>query len=167
MSPFRVSLLDFVDHFSASPERRAILRGFLAFRGELRSFGLQRGFQWLDGSFVENIDRVRPPNDVDVVTFSHRPPSMTNDHVAFRTAVQARPGLFRPQLTKASFSCDAYFVDLDSPDASWLVSQTRYWFGLFSHTRNTLQWKGLVEVPFGQLDDDSIATKILDAKDKP
>ncbi|WP_414651656.1 DUF6932 family protein [Hafnia paralvei] len=34
--------------------------------------GLAEGFQWVDGSFTENIELIerRTPNDVDVVTFS-------------------------------------------------------------------------------------------------
>jgi hypothetical protein len=37
-----------------------------------RALGFNRGFQWLDGSFVENKD----PRDLDVVTFLYRPPGI-------------------------------------------------------------------------------------------
>ncbi|WP_426763559.1 DUF6932 family protein [Hafnia paralvei] len=34
--------------------------------------GLAEGFQWVDGSFTENVELIerRTPNDVDVVIFS-------------------------------------------------------------------------------------------------
>jgi hypothetical protein len=68
-------LISFVDRFSSSPERIAILHSLLQFREELYKSGITSGFQWLDGSFMENIETLesRPPNDMDVVTFYHLP----------------------------------------------------------------------------------------------
>ena len=49
----------------------AILDGFLRFRELLTQAGFVSGFQWVDGSFLENVEMLenRPPNDLDVVTF--------------------------------------------------------------------------------------------------
>lgn len=44
-SPYPVSLLDVVTRFGTSPERRAILGGFLGYRAELHRLGLKEGFQ--------------------------------------------------------------------------------------------------------------------------
>ena len=55
-SPYRVELTEFVSRFSDSDKRIAILNGFLRFRGELHKLGLVSGFQWIDGSFLENIE---------------------------------------------------------------------------------------------------------------
>ena len=68
-SPYPVSLKDLVLRFGTSPERKAILTGFLEYRAILHQFGVQHGFQWLDGSFMEEIEILegRPPMDLDVV----------------------------------------------------------------------------------------------------
>ncbi|MBW7864315.1 MAG: hypothetical protein H3C30_07875 [Candidatus Hydrogenedentes bacterium] len=74
-SPYPVSLTDFVLRFSTTNKCRAILSGLLGFRAALHSAGLTEGFQWIDGSFIENIEEIesREPADVDVVTFFHLP----------------------------------------------------------------------------------------------
>lgn len=61
---------------------------------------------------------------------------------------------------EVAYLCDAYFVDLGQPTIH-VVGQTRYWFGLFSHKRSTLQWKGMLGVPLGTLADDANTAKIL------
>ena len=75
MAPYNVPLLQVADRFGTSKERIEILKGLIAYRDELRTAGFLNGFQWLDGSFMENVEknRSRPPGDIDVVTFSHRP----------------------------------------------------------------------------------------------
>jgi hypothetical protein len=72
-SPYRVTLTDLVLRFNTSSERREILTGLLSFRKALHGLGLNSGFQWLDGSFLEDIVTTdsRPPRDIDVVTFYH------------------------------------------------------------------------------------------------
>lgn len=70
-SPYAVSLLTLVERFSTTPERIKILQGFLQFRAFLHELGVTSGFQWLDGSFMEQVELLesRSPNDIDVVTF--------------------------------------------------------------------------------------------------
>lgn len=43
-----------------------------------------------------------------------------------------------------------------------LVEKTAYWFGLFSHSRVSNLWKGILSVPMNS--DDAAARAILDAK---
>ncbi len=148
MSPYRVSLLDLAQKFATSSERISILNGLIAYRSALRNIGIVGGFQWIDGSFVEDCEAIRgrPPKDVDLITFSARP----RTHLAsdlWKQLINARPDLFDPEESKKTFSCDAYFVDLGSHPIQ-IVNSTRYWFGLFSHQRDTFQWKGLLEIPF-------------------
>ena len=78
-SPYPASLLDVVMRFSTSPERRTILQGLLDYRAALHRMGLVSGFQWLDGSFLENIELLesRSPRDIDVVTFLDTAASLT------------------------------------------------------------------------------------------
>lgn len=54
-SPYIASLTTVVDRFALSPERLKILNGLLNYRSALHALGLTNGFQWLDGSFMENI----------------------------------------------------------------------------------------------------------------
>lgn len=127
--------------------------------------GLQEGFQWLDGSFLEDIERTgkRPPGDIDVVTFFKHPANLDPNDGAWDQLVQASIDLFDPSKTKMRFNCDAYFVDLHLP-AEHIVDRTRYWFGLFSHRRTTLQWKGLLEVPLGDRQGDAKALALIQSK---
>jgi hypothetical protein len=62
--------------YGVTAERAAILTGLLDYRAALRNVGIMDGFQWLDGSFVEDVEaiRSRPPSDIDVVTFAHPGP---------------------------------------------------------------------------------------------
>lgn len=83
-SPYAVSLLDYVLRFSSTPERQAIMGQFLRYRAALHSEGLVQGFQWLDGSFMENVEVTegRAPNDLDVVTFYRLPPGTSQQRLA-------------------------------------------------------------------------------------
>ena len=63
-SPYAVTLCDFVLRFATSPKRVQILDGFLRYRARLHAIGLRAGFQWLNGSFHENVEvnEGRDPN---------------------------------------------------------------------------------------------------------
>ena len=69
MSPYAVSALEVVTTLGRTEQRKSILRGWLQHRAALREAGYGRGFQWLDGSFVED----KEPKDIDVVAFLYRP----------------------------------------------------------------------------------------------
>lgn len=157
MSPYVVSIADVVKRYATSEERVRILAGLLEFRAALRSVGIVDGFQWLDGSFVEHVEetRSRAPADVDVVTFAHRPTASPDE---WKRLVKNRPDLFQPSETKKRYCCDAYFVDLDKKPF-FVVDDTRYWFGLFSHQRVTSLWKGMLSVPLQS--DDGAARSLL------
>jgi hypothetical protein len=78
-SPYIVTLSELVECFATTPARCRILKGFLAYRAALHALGLLEGFQWIDGSFVEEIEVLeeRDPNDIDVVTFYKLPSDET------------------------------------------------------------------------------------------
>lgn len=162
MAPYRVELVEFVKRYSYTNERKEILEGLVAYRNALRAVGITSGFQWLDGSFVEDCERIRrrPPRDIDIITFSLRPKVLAESE-AWRAFVQSRPDLFDPETTKKHYKCDAYFVDLGTHPVH-LVAQTRYWFGLFSHQRDTYLWKGMIEIPF--MGDDKDVERLLSSE---
>ena len=166
-APYRTELLKFAERFSGSAERKAILYGLVAYRTALRAVGITFGFQWLDGSFVEDCEAIRgrAPKDIDLITFSSRPQSY-RDTKAWRELIYSRPDLFDPETTKDKYKCDAYFVDLDAHPIH-VVAQTRYWFGLFSHQRETYLWKGMIEVPLTADDEDVDSFLRLEGNDAP
>jgi hypothetical protein len=148
-SPYLVSLTDLALRFATTPDRKAILVGLLSFRSALHSAGFTKGFQWLDGSFVEDVETIarRGPHDIDVVTFFHLPPGRTAQDM-----IQTHPRLFSPRDTKADYRVDAHFVQLNGNSPEPLVSQSAYWYSLWSHRRNG-QWKGYLEIDLSSSDD--------------
>jgi len=158
MAPYKVNLVDFVEKFSTSEHRIEILKGFLEYRAEFKKLGLDSGFQWVDGSFVENVEknRGRPPSDIDVITFAERP--LVSDPSAWATMANSRLDLFHPEASKKRYMCDAYFVDLNLPSRV-IVNRTSYWFGLFSHQKESYLWKGMLEICLS--DDEEIAMKLI------
>jgi hypothetical protein len=166
MSPYGTTLVRIGQRFCHSATRIGIMQGLLAYRQALAGVGLIDGIQWLSGSFLEDIETLesRNPGDIDVVTFFRRPANCQSDAdwLAFSQQNQA---LFTPPQAKARFHCDAYVVDLNT-DALSVVSQARYWFGLFSHRRGGL-WKGLLQVPLAVSQDDVDASNMLQAGVQP
>ena len=139
MSPYRVSSLEVAQRFGASPERATILLGWLDLRADLRRLNLGGGFQWLDGSFLEDVEKIRgvPPNDLDAVTFYQAPVGPVDPTVAAIITDHTA--------TKTRYRVDHYLVPLvDRPER--LVDNSRFWFGLFSHQKATAVWKGMLHV---------------------
>ena len=152
-SPYEVSLTDFVLRFGQSQPRRVILDGFLKYRAALHAAGLVSGFQWLDGSFLENVELIegRAPNDIDVVTFFDLPTGKSQLDLQ-----QQFPDLFpanrgAQQKLKDTYSVDAY-VEYLGKTPSKLVRQTTYWYSMWSHRRNQA-WKGYVQIDLGPTGD--------------
>ena len=134
-SPYVVSLKDLVLRFATSPERKAILLGFLQYRALLHRFGATDGFQWLDGSFMEEVEMLeqRPPNDLDVVSFiSGALPEESDAYLEHGAA-------------KTAFKVDSYFVELDQLPPRELTYLSTYWYSMWSHRRNQT-WKGFLQV---------------------
>ena len=77
-SPYAVNIHQIVGTFGFTERRRTILRGVLGYRESMYRAGITRGFQWIDGSFIEDVETLenRDPNDLDVVTFFHLPQGM-------------------------------------------------------------------------------------------
>lgn len=162
MAPYRASIAEFVSRYSTSPERETILRGLLAYRAKLRKVGISDGFQWLDGSFVENVEvnQNRAPNDLDIVTFADRPTEVIEQERWRYFVTTENRDIFYPHTAKEIYKCDAFFVDLSIPPTD-IVQYTKYWFGLFSHQRESYLWKGMVEIPLAC--DDDLALAMLES----
>jgi hypothetical protein len=144
-SPYRVSLADLVLRFNFSPARREILTGLLDFRAELHRHGLVTGFQWLNGSFLEDVEQLetRSPGDVDVVTFV---PTM-----AFLSDEEIVADLDHGRL-KGIFRVDAYFVVADELEWDGMIQWATYWYSMWSH-RRTQVWKGYLRIDLAPAED--------------
>ena len=160
-SPYAVSLVDLVERFGSTQRRRRLLRGLLDFRAELHKAGLVQGFQWVNGSFMENVEQNdgRPPNDIDLVTFFYIPEGHTSDTIS-----QALGSLLNPAETKENFSVDAYFSQLNQIDLEIIIKRSTYWYSLWSHTR-TEKWKGYLQIDLAADDHDGLAWALLDQMD--
>lgn len=142
-APWKADLVEVVERFGTSRARRDILDGFLRFRAKLRGYGYV-GFQWLDGSFLDVLPR--EPRDIDVVTFLVMAPRLPSDSPLLQDP-DFRSVMISTEAKKA-YRVDAHVVDL-AQDVIETVTLTSYWYGLFSHQRDTNRWRGLVQVPLG------------------
>lgn len=126
-SPYVVSPTNLLLRFGTSTDRQTIFKGFLKFRSALHNAGLIDGFQWVNGSFLEDIENIegRKPVDIDVVTFFHLPDGETQEQIA-----TASPNLFKRSFTKNTYHVDAYFVQLNSNSPEWLVERSAYWYSM-------------------------------------
>ncbi|MCC5941014.1 MAG: hypothetical protein JJU37_05680 [Balneolaceae bacterium] len=158
LSPYECSILELCHKFSTSKERINILKGLVRFRLKLNDFNIQYGFQWIDGSFIENIEisESRSPRDIDVVTFF----AGLNDSDQ-SSIISSFPEFMHPELCKKSFSVDHYPVDYSfKPD--FTVEATRYWLQLFTHSRTNI-WKGILRLPLNTSVEDQHAIEFLNS----
>jgi hypothetical protein len=156
LSPYPCTTVDLCQRFGTTTERRAILGKFLDFRDRVRGEGLTNGFQWLDGSFLEDVEtrENRPPKDLDVVTVY-----WGYDRI-FQAGLAARFREFAsPRLAKSAYGLDHYNFDA-SHDPTVTMEQTRYWILLFSHNRQGV-WKGMLRIELNTPAEDALARQQL------
>ena len=143
-SPYSMTLTETVDFFVTTEPRLNIFRGFIQYRKALHSIGICSGFQWLNGSFVEQVEvtRKKPPKDADVVTFAYLPQDCQNQ----RDLYLKNPNLFDPTKIKADFQVDGYMFFLGISMTPEAVRNVSYWYSLWSHQRETSMWKGFIQL---------------------
>lgn len=144
-SPYRVTPGYLVEYFAGNETRIRLLKLFFDFRARIYRADAGSGFQWVNGSFVEDKERIRgdKPKDIDVVTFLERVPS--DNLLADKRAM------------KRLYSVDPHWVIFSECSNAGLVSRTAYWYSLWGHQRGSFQWKGFLEVPLDEkLDADAI-----------
>ena len=156
-SPYPITIQEILDRFSTSAERIDVLKGFLSYRAALHAAGIVRGFQWLDGSFMENVEHLedRPPRDMDVVTFFYMPEGMDQ-----RSLVARSPDLFASRHTKQAYQVDAYSMTLGGPMTEPHVKMIAYWYSMWSHRRDGT-WKGFVQVDLDPEQDAAVRQSIV------
>lgn len=160
-SPYLVTLLDVILRFATSPERCKVLKGFLDYRATLHGMGLINGFQWLDGSFAEQVETLecRPPKDIDVVTFIHTPDDFAPS--------DEQIGVLDHDAAKTRFLVDSYFVEINQLSAEAIVQKSAYWYSMWSHRRNQT-WKGYLQIdlsPVHDMDAREHLTQLVDSQE--
>ena len=154
-SPYPVALLDVVLRFATSAERCKVLKGFLDYRAALHGMGLVSGFQWIDGSFTEQVETLerRPPKDIDVVTFVHIPDNFALSNEQFDVLDHDK--------AKARFLVDSYFVEINQLPAEAIVQQSAYWYSMWSHRRNQA-WKGYLQIDLNPAHDADAREQLIE-----
>jgi hypothetical protein len=158
LSPYSATSIELVQRFGTTKDRINILKGFLNFRQELQRNGLHNGFQWLDGSFLEDIEKqeARSPRDLDLVTI------YWGYDVAFQNnLVRSFPAFGDRNSAKTDYSLDHFPFDAGNNPLK-TVELTRYWVQLFTHNRNKV-WKGMVRIELNTSGDDLTAMEILNS----
>lgn len=153
-APYAAGVLEFATAFGTSARRCEILTGFLRYRLDLRAHGIVAGWQWIDGSFCQRLAAGTEPGDIDLITF------MAADSPTV-TALNAS-GLVDPAALKATYHCDGYYVNFNNGPVV-AVKMTTYWYGLFAHSRTSLEWKGMVTVTLDAAEDEA-ASELIAAR---
>jgi hypothetical protein len=157
-SPFRVSSLDFVKCYGTSTKRRALIDGLFTYRARLRRLGIH-GFQWLNGSFVGDVEsrESREPGDIDTVTFWDAAKPQT-------ALLQQDPTLFDHDRVKADHGVDAFPIWIRQQNPWTLLNLACYWHGMWSRSKATTVpvMKGYLVLSLDASDaDDTAALKEL------
>ncbi|MBK0062180.1 MULTISPECIES: DUF6932 family protein [unclassified Acinetobacter] len=152
-SPYVVDIIEIISHFATSNKRISILKGFLEYRYEIYQQHVTRGFQWIDGSFCQNVEMIenRDPNDMDVVTFFYLPEFPNNEITS--EFIQEFSKLIDTKYTKPLFQVDAYGMQLGSEFVDYTAKMLSYWYSMWSHRKSDNMWKGFLQVPLSPNED--------------
>ena len=158
-APYVAPLEEFVTRFATTPERVDLIERFLQYRTALHQQGISRGFQWINGSFVENVEQSsnpRTPRDIDVVTsfYGNENPSLYLE-------------LFNPRTTKLNFDVDGYGIELGRPLAVATAMDIGYFHGMWSHRRVDHVWKGFIQVDLDPEEDPPAQDRLRAIKEDP
>ncbi|RYC12416.1 hypothetical protein EUU22_11955 [Ciceribacter ferrooxidans] len=147
-----------IHSLGTTPRRKQLLRNLLAYRALMYENGYVSGIQFLDGSFVEDVERHsgRDPGDIDVYSLLDAParflqhPELWQTDEGFKfweDEIQNQP------LNKARFELDTYALLIQELPFGNLLQDVMYWYSLFSHQKVTFAWKGFVAVLLDQRTD--------------
>lgn len=159
-SPYKSPLHTFVDVMGTSLARLEIIEGLLNFRSEIHRLGIRTGFQWLNGSFSENVETTegRDPRDVDVVTFFDIPVGESQASI-----FEKNPQIFDHDYVKRTYRVDSYWEVLGVPIDAMSVQQISYWYSMWSHRRDGT-WKGFVQVDLANAQDPLAMQALVQAR---
>ncbi|EXE36325.1 DUF6932 family protein [Acinetobacter baumannii] len=151
-SPYITDIDNLIARFATSPKRIKILKSFLEFRKCFYELGVVNGFQWIDGSFCQDVERIeaRDPGDIDVVTFFYVPENIPLTHELITNI----NNLTDTEYTKPLFNVDAYGMQLGTAFTPATVKLLSYWYSMWSHRKSDKMWKGFVQLPLSPEEDE-------------
>jgi|SRR5215218_1434280 hypothetical protein len=155
-APYAGTPSEIVARFGTTADRKRILSGFLDYRAELHAAGFVSGLQFIDGSFVENVEALqsRSPGDVDVYTLAEIPARYAGNAQDWATSGRAEwQRLTDWQVNKQRYFVDSYGVVLGDVPLSDVINAILYFHGLFGHQRVTMHWKGFAVVSLDPVGD--------------
>lgn len=149
-SPYLSTMPQLVASLGTSGHRRQLIRHLIDYRALLADHGYVAGVQFVDGSFVENVEQSagRPPVDIDVFSILRLPDQYRVDPSAWNPGGLSfwENEVANRAKNKQRFSLDTYGMILDGVGPMQIIRDLIYWYGLFSHQRDTFAWKGFVMV---------------------
>jgi hypothetical protein len=147
---------EFAIAFGYSNMRKSLIRNLIGYRALMRTGGFVSGIQFLNGSFLENVEATqgRDPQDIDVFSLVSLPPAyQTNAQAWSSTGLPFwRDEVVNQPLNKQRYSLDTYADIYPQPGLSE-IKTIIYWYSLFAHQRVTMEWKGFVAVPLDAASD--------------
>lgn len=163
-SPYFCAMSEMCAAFGTSDHRKDLLCKLIAYRALIASDDYVDGLQFIDGSFVENVEALesRNPNDIDVFSMLVPPQKYLNDPASWLAS-----GLpfWKSEITdiaknKSRFSVDSYALMINPGQPAAFLQQALYWYSLFSHKKTTFAWKGFVAVALNPIDDQAALTAL-------
>jgi hypothetical protein len=149
-------MADITSALGRTGQRAKLIGGLLQYRDLIIGLGYQDGFQFIDGSFVEDVERreSRDPLDIDVFSFLVRPPKYRSDPNSWETTgfSEWSNEIVNRTQNKTRFGLDTYAIAVDQTPPLNVIKETIYWYSLFSHKRVTHEWKGFLCVTLDQAD---------------
>ena len=159
-SPYRITLAELADRFGTTAHRQKLLLKLLDYRKALHDVGVNGGFQWINGSFVEDVEnrRGRGPADIDVVTFYSVPHICTVEDMRGKA-----PYLFCRREVQHLYGVDSLeLVPLNLQPIDELIRMSLELSDVLSFTRQKCR-KGFVQITLDKYgSSDSIIRSMLE-----
>lgn len=156
-SPYHCSMSELCAVLGSSDHRKQLLKNLIAYRALIASGGYTNGLQFVDGSFVEDIERTeaRNPKDIDVFSILLPPIQYRDNPEAWRAECLPfwESEIVDNAKNKGRYSIDCYALLPNFTDIASFMERSLYWYGLFSHKRLTHDWKGFIALPLNPADD--------------
>lgn len=160
-SPYKCGIMEFCERFSFTKHRINILKNFVSYRIKLHEIEITEGFQYVDGSFIENKEAAAglPPGDIDIATF----------YFVNSKRTQALAGVKFPEfcdrvLTKQKYEIDdlVFDISIGVKNPYKLINYTNFITSLFSYSRRDYR-KGMVEIKLNTVAEDRAALVYLNS----
>lgn len=159
LSPYKCTLIEVFEKFGITKKRIKILKGLYLFRRELNRHNITQGYQWLYGSFTENIEAAenRSPNDLDIATFYQNSSDIENKFLE-----KIFPEFICNKKSKAKYELDhsSYKVFASPPHFLTPVDIVSDLTQLYTHNRKGV-WKGILRLELNTPYEDEKAIQYL------